>query len=281
MTPTPKKAYCFTLNNYSSEDVCRIRGVAQTLSSYAIFGREVGEQGTPHLQGYIRFARPYRFATVKDRYLSGCHVSVARGSARQNREYCSKSGDFEEFGELTDTSSERASRDELAVAFGTDARDGRRGIVRFAEEHPGTYAFSGHTLLRNFWSLQEPQPRPSCSCKWYYGRPGVGKSRRAHEELPGAYIKEPRTKWWNGYLGELEVIIDDFGPGGIDMNHLLRWFDKYKCYVENKGGMLPLCAVTFIVTSNFHPVDVYKDKEDVPHPQSDALVRRLEIIEMN
>jgi len=32
-----------------------------------------------------------------------------------------------------------------------------------------------------------------------------------------------------------DVIIDDFGPNGIDINHLLRWFDRYKCLVENKG----------------------------------------------
>jgi len=108
----------------------------------------------------------------------------------------------------------------------------------------------------------------------------VGKSRRAHEELRNAYVKDPRTKWWNGYLGEKECIIDDFGPQGIDINHLLRWFDRYKCMVENKGGMMPLLCDKFIVTSNFHPVDVYKDKEGVIHPQTDALVRRLEIIEI-
>lgn len=108
----------------------------------------------------------------------------------------------------------------------------------------------------------------------------MGKSRRAHEELPDAYVKDPRTKWWNGYFGEKDVIIDDFGPGGVDINHLLRWFDRYKCLVENKGGMLPLLADKFVVTSNFHPSDVYKDKEGIPHPQTSALERRLNIIHM-
>jgi len=46
---------------------------------------------------------------------------------------------------------------------------------------------------------------------------------------------------------EKEVIIDDFGPGGIDINHLLRWFDRYKCMVETKGGMIPLIADKFIL----------------------------------
>jgi len=108
----------------------------------------------------------------------------------------------------------------------------------------------------------------------------VGKSRLAHEELPEAYIKDPRTKWWNGYMLETSVIIDDFGPLGIDINHLLRWFDRYKCLVETKGGMIPLYATTFIVTSNFTPEDVFKDKEGVPHVQTPALERRLVIEHM-
>lgn len=89
-----------------------------------------------------------------------------------------------------------------------------------------------------------------------------------------AYIKEPRTKWWNGYLCEKCVIIDDFGPGGIDINHLLRWFDRYKCYVENKGGMIALHADDFIVTSNFKPCEIFKFGDEV-NPQLPALMRRI------
>jgi hypothetical protein len=44
--------------------------------------------------------------------------------------------------------------------------------------------------------------------------------------------------------------------------------------------MLPLRAEIFIVTSNFHPRDVYIDKEGVPHAQTEALERRLQIIEI-
>lgn len=75
------------------------------------------------------------------------------------------------------------------------------------------------------------------------------------------------------------VIIDDFGPNGIDINHLLRWFDRYKCLVETKGGMLALLADTFIVTSNFHPEDIFKTF-DGPHPQLPALLRRIVLINM-
>ena len=108
----------------------------------------------------------------------------------------------------------------------------------------------------------------------------MGKSRLAHETLPEAYIKDPRTKWWNGYLCHSDVIIDDFGPNGIDINHLLRWFDRYKCLVETKGGMVALYATTIIVTSNFHPQDIFKFGDEV-NVQLPALMRRINIEEMN
>lgn len=107
----------------------------------------------------------------------------------------------------------------------------------------------------------------------------MGKSRLAHETLPDAYVKDPRTKWWNGYMCQKDVIIDDFGPNGIDINHLLRWFDRYKCLVENKGGMVALHATSFIVTSNFHPRDVFKFGDEI-NPQLPALERRIVIEEM-
>jgi len=287
MTPTPKKSYCFTLNNYTEDELAAIRGVCSTLSQYAIVGREVGEQGTRHLQGYIRFTRAYRFSTIKDRYLPRCHIEVSRGSPRQNRDYCSKDGEFDEYGELPEDRAS-SSREDLAREFARDATDGRGGVRRFAESNPGTYYFSGHNLLRNHWALQAPTARPGITVDWMHGLPGVGKSRRAHERLPDAYIKDPRTKWWNGYFGEKEVIIDDFGPQGIDINHLLRWFDRYKCTVEYKGGMMPLMAETFIVTSNYHPREVFQtgrstDQQDntmYDHPQLPALMRRINIIHM-
>jgi hypothetical protein len=274
--PSLKKAYCFTLNNYTPEEYTKICKHGQDDANYCIIGKEVGESGTPHLQGYIIFTRPYRFSTIKDRYLSRCHIEVAAGNADSNRAYCSKSGDFVEFGTKPKSLNTRA---ELAVSFAAAAEQGRDGLVSWASEQPGTWYFSGHNLLRNYHALQPAVRRDDISVLWIWGKPGTGKSRRAHEAMPEAFVKEPRTKWWSGYQLEKEVIIDDFGPQGIDINHLLRWFDRYKCYVESKGGMLPLLADKFIITSNFHPAEVFSFG-DLVNPQLPALLRRIVIEEM-
>jgi len=274
--PTIKKAYCFTLNNYTNEEYNLLIDRLNNECSYYIVGKEVGKSGTPHLQGYAIFKRAYRFNTIKDRYLTRCHIEVAAGSADANKRYCSKDGECIEGGTKPKGGS---TRDELAVAFVDAMSRGRHGMAEFAESQPGTWYYSGHNLLKNYYTLQPAISRPDIRVTWLWGEPGVGKSRRAHSEMDKAFIKEPRTKWWNGYCLEDEVIIDDFGPQGIDINHLLRWFDRYKCYVESKGGMLPLYATKFIVTSNFHPCKIFSFGGE-ENPQLPALMRRIECIEM-
>lgn len=276
MPPTPRKAYCFTINNYADAEYELLIQQLESECIYFVVGREVGEHGTPHLQGYAMFKRAYRFSTVKNRFFSRGHVEVARGSADSNRRYCTKDGDYREGGTIPKGGS---TRDELATSFCAAMSRGRSGMVEFSESQPGTWYFSGHNLLRNYYTLQPAIDRPGVRVTWLWGKPGVGKSRRAHCEMDQAFVKEPRTKWWNGYCLETEVIIDDFGPNGIDINHLLRWFDRYKCYVECKGGMVPLYATKFIVTSNFHPESLFKWGDEV-NPQLPALMRRIECIEM-
>lgn len=274
--PTQKKAYSFTLNNYTDEEYNAICSVLRDETIYGIVGKEVGASGTSHLQGYALFKRPYHFKSVKDRYLPRCHIEVSAGTPDDNRRYCSKDGQFVEFGTIP---SKKRGRDELAMSFKLSMESGHSGLGKFADENPGTFYFSGHNLLRNYQSCQPMVARPNINVRWYYGKPGTGKSRKAHEEMPNGYIKDPRTKWWSGYMFEKDVIIDDFGPNGIDINHLLRWFDRYKCLVESKGGMLPLYAENFIVTSNFLPSDIFVDNLGVAHVQLPALMRRIVIEE--
>jgi len=275
------KNWVFTLNNYLESDFelfCTFCANNEQVE-YGIVGKEVGDGGTPHLQGYFKLRRKRDLRALRHELSPRAHYEVARGSARSNREYCSKGGSYSEFGRKP--AEVRPTRDELAIKFRASLSEGSGGLDQFAGDHPGVYLFSGHNLLRNALSLKRPIIRPEIRVDWLWGPPGVGKSRRAHAELPEAYVKEPRTKWWNGYLLEKCVIIDDFGPGGIDINHLLRWFDRYKCMVENKGGMIPLYADRFIVTSNFDPEDCFRDKfSGMAHPQHGALMRRITCINM-
>lgn len=267
------------MNNYSDDEVSASRVFLQEQCSYACVGKEVGENGTPHLQGYFILLRRRRLSDLKDSFSARAHYEVSRGSPQSNKQYCSKGSDVWEWGECPGKPVKR-SRDEIAVSYKLAASTGRDAIIAWEDDNPGVNFFSGHTLVRNYLRSAQPVERPDIAVEWIYGAPGIGKSRVAHERFPAGFVKEPRTKWWTGYLLERDVIIDDFGPKGIDINHLLRWFDRYRCTVETKGDIVPLHAVNFVVTSNFTPEECFKDDDGGPHPQIPALRRRMKVTHM-
>lgn len=94
--------WCFTLNN-PTDDETRALTAAAILPAvtYLVFGRETGESGTPHLQGFVIFKRSKRIASVK-RFFGSTryHLEVAHGTNKQASDYCKKEGSFEEFGIL-------------------------------------------------------------------------------------------------------------------------------------------------------------------------------------
>lgn len=93
--PPPKsmRKCCFTLNNHTNTDKQTLLEICKKRNYKIIVGEEVGEQGTPHLQGYIEFPSPKAWATIK-KLLPKAHIERARGNREQNLEYCKKEGNF-------------------------------------------------------------------------------------------------------------------------------------------------------------------------------------------
>jgi hypothetical protein len=89
------KRWCFTVDYDSNEDIIRFHHAADR--AYVIIGREVGENGAPHLQGYITFFKPKRLSACKHIHPTA-HWEIARGSTEQNIAFFSKGGAFHELG---------------------------------------------------------------------------------------------------------------------------------------------------------------------------------------
>lgn len=84
----PAICWCFTLNNYTSEQCDVIQSSIKKYCKVGFFNKEVGQSGTPHLQGYIEFIkkdRPLQKFGIKE-----IHWAKAKGNKDQNFEYCSK-----------------------------------------------------------------------------------------------------------------------------------------------------------------------------------------------
>lgn len=99
----------------------------------------------------------------------------------------------------------------------------------------------------------------------YWGESGTGKTRKAVEEFPEAYIlTKPNADgnlWWDNYSGQETVIFDEF-YGWIKYDLLLRVLDRYPLQVPIKGGFCKLTATRFIFTSNKDWKDWYPNIDD-------------------
>jgi hypothetical protein len=112
------------------------------------------------------------------------------------------------------------------------------------------------------------------NCRVFWGPTGTGKSRRAWEEAGmEAYCKDPRSKFWDGYRNQVNVVMDEF-RGGIDISHLLRWLDRYPVRVEIKGSSRPLMAQNIWITSNLDPRCWYPDLDN---DTLNAMLRRMSV----
>lgn len=90
------KKYVFTLNNYKNEEVEDLKVWCAKVPKFYIFGFEVGEQGTPHIQGYIELLVKKRYTTIQNECLwaKRAHFETAKGNRDSNITYCSKDNNF-------------------------------------------------------------------------------------------------------------------------------------------------------------------------------------------
>ena len=93
---SPSIRWCFTLNNYTKEELGSIVLIFREKSKLYIIGDEVGESGTPHLQGYVEFktkVRPMGLFSFKR-----IHWEKCKGNRDENVAYCSKQNVLDSFG---------------------------------------------------------------------------------------------------------------------------------------------------------------------------------------
>lgn len=261
------RAWCFTLNNYTEEDFDSWSTLREGMK-YTFVGREIAPTtGTPHLQGYMVFCEGHTFDWVK-KYLGDRYRFVhCKGNASQNVKYCGKEEDCVECGVRP-----RPGRrtDILAVQRAFDAGVRIDEIIRTST----SYQAAKHAEL--LFKYQKQPPSKKRVIKWYYGSTGTGKTRAAINESPDDYyITMKDLKWWDGYIGQKVVIIDDFRRDFCTFHELLRIVDRYPYRVNTKGSSIWLQPSTDVIifTSCFHPTDVYDTREDIQQ-----FLRRLDVI---
>lgn len=233
---------------------------------YTVGQLERGEEGTIHIQYYMSFKNSIRPSAIK-KYCKRSHIQVVKFNNGADR-YCMKEdtrieGPFE-FGlkpvrrnvktDWDEVWTKAATGNLLAIPAEIRIRS-YSNLKRIEKDH---IVIKDHTDLRGIW---------------IYGPSGSGKSRMAREQYPDAYPKLC-NKWWDGYQGQKNVIMDDIGLEHKCLAQQLKiWADRYGCILENKGGAMASNYEKFVITSQYTIDDIFEDEKT-----REALHRRFKCI---
>jgi len=213
--------------------------------------KEQGEGGYLHWQALVVFGKPATIKKVKTYFCLECHVEPSRSAAAN--QYVWK----------PETRVENTQFELGALKLKRNcAADWNR--VRVDAIEGNMNAIPDDIFIRHYRTLKQihtdnarPRVRGPQVVNVYWGDSGTGKSRRAFEECGEIYyIKMSSTKWFDGYRGEENVVVDEF-TGQVGIEHLLKWFDRYPCAVEIKGGQVFLNTKRWWLTSNIDPNQWY------------------------
>lgn len=267
------KNWCFTLQ--INEQCSRLDGLCQieTLSksaTYVLAGQEVAATGQEHYQGYVQFAERKRFSQVK-LLLPTAHWEVAKGDDEQNYKYCTKEGKYTEFGERRCTRGGKKGGEKEQRRWAETREFAVSGRVDLVDDQIFVQHYSALKCIAKDHIRMPAKLDKPCGI-WYYGEPGVGKSYRARQENPDAYLKTA-NKWWDSYDARSNppAILDDIEPCHSVLGHHIKiWADEYPFLAETKFGFIGIRPRLFVVTSNFTIDEIFTDPKI-----ADAIRRRF------
>lgn len=244
---------------------------ARGLVSYICWGDETGDEGTPHLQGYVEFPKKITLTGCKRVMGDRAHLETRQGTQSQAIAYCQKDGKWVQFGErIAQGAREDLKRVCDRLASGTRLRT-------IALEDPSLYC-RYRNGLRDLAHFAAPKPiREPPIVVWIGGPPGTGKSKWAWSLNPESTWTYPGSGWFDGYDGEDVAIFDDFqddigsGPG-VTYGAILRITDRYPIRVPIKGGFVPWEPTRIVFTGNRPLSELYRS---APGTDRSAILRRF------
>jgi len=262
------KRWVFTINNFGSGDVIRLRNLGRRIGrradpptcqplpelvSYLIFARETGDSGTRHLQGYVEFRNRQRLSGIKRHIGARAHAEISRGSPIEASMYCRKDGDYEEFGIRMSGRTGRTDLDDVRRQIVSGARE-----ADIADQYFALWCQYRRSFARYRSLLSHPRDFAT-EVVIYWGRTGTGKTRRVVEDEEDLWIApDNQLMWFDGYSGQKAVLFDDFvSCKAAKFGFLLQITDRYPLQVPVKGGFVNWRPERIYFTSNLSPEDWY------------------------
>lgn len=272
---TKARSLVLTCNNWT--DVHYEMFMNFTLScKYWIVAKE-GKTKTPHLQCMVMFNNPRAFNSCR-KCLTGFHLEICANPFAA-MEYCKKEGDYKEGGCPPISQAAKG----LEGAKGGKIEQTRWRSALDSAKRGDFDAIPAQIQIMHGKGLDRVYQKALLECKldyveqktiWIYGPSGSGKTRLLRKMYPDAYLKNS-NKWWDGYNNRHRaVIIEDFEKDSAPhLAHFFKlWFDCYPFMAEVKSGTMKIRPEQIFVTSNYHPQELWTDKQII-----DPILRRCTI----
>lgn len=146
--------WCFTLNNYCDSDIERLNSLDSNPDVvYLIYGKEVAETGTPHLQGLVVFSSRRRRGGVTA-LLGRAHVSPCV-DVESSIAYCKKEGDFTEVGRYQPP--QKGKRNDLEAVMVDIIENEIYDMTHYMVNHAAVY-MRGEKWIRDMIAAHRPTP---------------------------------------------------------------------------------------------------------------------------
>lgn len=243
------KSWIFTINNPTEKDIGFVKAVP---CQKIICEKEVGESGTPHLQGAIIWKKAMTTGLACKALGGRAHVKKMAGSWA-DQEYCLKEGTVFRMEDNT----KQGARTDVDKFRKTILANPRKRAMDMDDQDLASLAKYPRLESRLKMEALKVSTRAFRKVEVivHYGKAGTGKTKGPYEE--GAFVFDDYEHgWWDGYDGESVILLDDF-YGGIKWSFFLRLLDGYQVRLKVKGGFTYANWTKIYITSNTHPSEWY------------------------
>ena len=249
---------------------------------YAIFQREVGEQGTVHFQFFVNYKNPQYFKKLKTDLLPyGCHFKPMRTTKTFCKNYCSKeetrvSGPYE-IGEFIE---ERARTDQARavtmVASGVSMQE-------ISETFQTTYVQNRNKIKdykRDLLEWKYSSVARNVEVIYIYGPPRTGKTTYVYSQVEGdpskIFVIDTYDKFmFTGYVEQKAVLFDEFTGQVNPITYMNKLLEPWPRLLNIKGGNTPACFDKVYIVSNYPLNQIYKEAQETLQESYKAFCQRI------
>lgn len=209
------KLWTFTLNNYTEEEKEVILSLYPQTAKYMVCGYEEGENGTPHIQGFISFVDKKRFQQVKRFIGERAHIEKAK-HPKEAAEYCKKDGVFDEKGENPwKTQGKRTDLEEFKDAV----KGGDMEKASLMENHSAVWARYPQFCL-DYIAQHAPMPEIQMHALTEWQQELYGKLQREPDDRKVIFVVDlagnKGKTWFSRYYRKLNEKTQVIQPGKRD-----------------------------------------------------------------